>query len=337
MSVEGESNNNEELLSETLSKEVSDQTTRAVDEYIERQLKEIQELLGPQERRVLALLYEKDPTTFEHSVGVAHIGYEEYEEFQKDLEAEGITKEVFLRACTLHDAGKLMLPECILQNTKSWADFAKLFEEQQAHDPDFVSQRTEASQQHETHQMPKGTKVNYYDLVSLRVLFKDNPQALEECKAYGFDADSTSFMDVIRSHQENSRKIINQLDIPEKDTIAELARSHHPYEKREGEDFPNTKEVLRFTEVTAELLHLNDVYEAMTQKRSYHRKLREVEALHFVMEQIQQGEFKETIGKRWIHRFLEKMQEQQIQIDSKDQNMYDELATFSSFETAPTE
>jgi hypothetical protein len=140
-------------------------------------------------------------------------------------------------------------------------------------------------------------------------------------------------MDVIRSHQENSRKIINQLDIPEKDTIAELARSHHPYDKREGEDFSNTKEVLRITEVTTELLHLNDVYEVITQQRSYHKKLRELEALHFIMEQIQQGQFKETIGKRWIHRFLQKMEEQEKQLDPDDQDTYQELATFSSFET----
>jgi len=337
MSLEVESNNSHPFLSETLLKEVSGQTSHAVNQYIEKQPREIQESLGIQERRVLALLYEKDPATFEHSIGVAKIGLEAFQEFEKDLASEGITKETFLRTCELHDAGKLLLPDCILKNTKSWKDFEQLFEIQKTRDTDFVLQRVDISRPPETHQMPKGGKLNYYDLVSLRVLFENNEQALAECQAYGFDVDTTSFMDVIRSHQESSKEIVLALDIPDKEIIAELVGSHHPYTKHQQEDFASTKEVLRITEVAGELLHLNDVYQAVRQERPYHRKFREVEALHFIMGQIQQGEFKETIGKRWIHRFLEKMQGENSNIDSEDQNKYDELVIFSSFEVAPTE
>lgn len=337
MSLEAESSDRNELLSETLLKEVSSQTLRAVDEYVEKQPREIQETLGPQEKRVLALLYEKDSATFEHSIGVAKIGLEEYQEFEPDLESEGISKEAFLRACELHDAGKVLLPDCILKNTKSWKDFEHLFEVQKTRDMDFVLQRVDVSRPQETHQMPKGGKLNYYDLVSLRVLFENNEEALRECQSYGFDIDTASFMDVIRSHQEKSKEIVLALDIPDKEIIAELVGSHHPYTKHQQEDYASTKEVLRMTEVTGELLHLNDVYQAVSQERPYHRKFREVEALYFIMEQIQQGEFKEAIGKRWIHRFMQKMHEQHTPIDSQDQYRYDQLAVFSSFKANPIE
>jgi len=292
---------------------------------------EMGDILGSEEGRYFALLGEKDEITLEHSVGVVEIASDQLEEFNPDLEKEGVSRETFLRACALHDIGKLDLPDCILKGTMTWQDFENKFFELKKSNPDFINQRLweaeilpkEESVQDLPDQEVQEMELNYRDFINLEQCFAGNLEALQEIRDYHIDSQTTSFMDVLRWHEEKSRRIIEHMDIADQETVAELAGSHHHYSREEGEPYPQSKGVLRVSVLLSELVHLADVYHAISQSRLYKEKNSEIETLHIIMTETEKGGFQKEIAKRWVRHTLDNLPDQ---VDESEQAKFEEIS-----------
>lgn len=332
--IESEHFTIDELLDREISEKVLTETNTAIDALPS----EIRETLGEEERRHLAHLQEKDPITFDHSLGVAVEAQNQLEEFEEDFKREGLSRESFLRASALHDIGKLALPDVVLKGKKGFGDFERMFFANINSAPSFIEEKLGSLGKLESDQSISDIDIktieswnlNYRDFVSLSQTFQKEPEALVQCQAYGFDVDTMSFMDALRIHEERTKDIIRRMDIPDKDVVIEIAGSHHNYSKMEGEDFSQAKEVLRMTELAGELLHLNDVYHAITQARPYHKKRTEVEALYFILEEIHKGEFREDVGRRWMRRMLKTHQKSAHEYSQMEEKMRNEIEEFTA-------
>lgn len=276
-----------------------------------------EKLFREEEISYLALLEQKDSTTVNHSIGVVRILLQELPEFKDDLQIEmqkeGVLFETLLSSGLLHDIGKLGLPDSILQSTIKIAELRSLLEEGLREADPFVEQRL-----HDLGLLAEGVSLasipmserlkiecDPRECLSLEVVFGKDGSAIDEFWRYGFDPEQTSFMDVLRTHEEYSEKLVKGMDsLEDREAIAQLVGSHHNYKKLSHATLGTTSEILRITEFTAELLHLADVFHAIIQNRTYQLKASQLEALNIIREQTQKGIFKEPIAKRWIKQAL---------------------------------
>lgn len=287
---------------------------------------EVKELISDEEAHYLALLNKKFDLYFNHSLEVARIAHREYDEFKDDLAAEGITKETFFRAALLHDVGKVGVPDCVLKGSFTDTYFREQFYSNLEADPDFIrAQLAKDGKNLDTMSDKDFMHLDLRDYVSLQQCFRDNPEAIDEIQRYGLDPYTESFMDAIRRHEQYSRDIISESNIPDRERVADLAGAHHQY-KEHGEEGANvTKEVLRVSVVASELLHLADVHQAMIQRRRYaDRSNSPVDALYFILEETKAGAFHEPVVKRWMRVMLPPAAE----VSEDNWRQYEELREF---------
>lgn len=298
---------------EEIKSRLDEETLQATNKEIEKLPTEVQDLLGREERGLLALIDEKDQETFNHSLAVGKTAHMQLDEFGSDLDRQGMPREAFLRAALLHDVGKLSLPDCILKGSMTWRDFEDKFFELKNTDPDFINQRLlerglmppGSSIENVSEDEIRAMKLNYRDYVTLDQCYSDDEDNLEEIRKYNIDPSATSFMDALRLHETASRRLILQMEnIPDRYLVAELAGSHHNYSREKDEQYHPAKEVLRVSVLASELLHIVDVYQAIRQKRSYKESHSHIEAMYIIMKEAQEGEFDVGIVKRWLRRIL---------------------------------
>jgi len=320
----------------TRAEQLDSTAIQSIEEKINQLPHEIGDILDLEERKYLTMLGQKDETTLAHSLGVSIIAHEQLSEFKEDLDKEGISPEIFIRAAALHDVGKLSLPDCVLKGTMTWKDFEDKFFALRKTDPDFINQRLrqagkisdELRVEDLSDEEIRGMGLNYRDFISLQQCYADDLASLQGIRAYGLNPETMSFMDALRIHEKKSSEIIKQTDIPDKEQIAELAGSHHHYAKETGEQFSRAKEVLRVSVLASELLHLADIYHAIKQPRSYKQSHSEVEALHIIMNEAKKGIFQLDIAKRWIKHMLEVFEKQTYRIAAEELPQYEEIQQF---------
>lgn len=295
------------------------------------------EILNEEEIKYLAMLKQKDEITFTHSLEVLNAGKEKLRIFGHDLEKEGVSDKNFLKACILHDIGKINLPDCILKAAISHSNFENIFFKFKKQNPDFIDNRlremkllkeTQGINDFSNDEIKKMV-LDYRDLVSLEFLFAQEPEKLQEINDYGINPLTNSLFDVIRGHEEQSRKIIQNMEtVADKKIVAEIAGSHHGYKITHDGPFPVSKQVLRLTVLANELLHLADVYAALRQKRLYKERLSEMESLFILAEETQKGLFNKQIAKRWIKDSIENLEKKNYDFSNEDKKKYKTIKEF---------
>jgi len=317
------------------------------EEFIRESIQEMKQLspestkvLGEEEKKYLALLRKKDQISFSHSFEVFNIGQKKIKIFGGDLQNEGVADEDFLKACVLHDIGKLKTPDCVLKSTLGEDEFESKFFEARKQNSAFIDSRlrelnlfSDAQTVNDlSDEEIKNLRLNYIDLIPLSSLFVDEPNKLQELKNYGFDPAVTSFFDVVRPHEKNSHDIIEKMQTLEnKEIVAEIAGAHHGYTSGKQEKFPVAKQVLRLTVLTTELLHLADMYGAMRQKRYYNKgPLSEIGSLYKLIEKTRTGKFHEWLVKKWIKDSMEGLAQENYDFGQENQEEYKAVCAFIS-------
>lgn len=93
------------------------------------------------------------------------------------------------------------------------------------------------------------------------------------------DADE---FEIMKTHTEHSFKILGQSELPILKTAAEIALYHH--EKFDGSGYPNGIS-MRDIPLSARMMSIIDVYDAMTHKRIYKEAISEAETLEYLISQ----------------------------------------------------
>lgn len=259
---------------------------------------QVREVIGEEEQRLLRSLFEKDKATFEHSLDVARIVDRQWPEFSAELEKEGVTYADMARASTLHDIGKLDLPDCILKGSMDDHRFAQLLDQFIAEQPDAATEllqrkgligdgRTagELSAEERAH-------LDHRDAVPLEFCFRGQPAAMAEIIHSGLDPQMT-FMDALRTHEGKSEAYIGRLAAPGHEVAAGIAGSHHNYRQAEQLQYP----------YGSRLLEVSDAFEAMTHKRNYQEPMDETAAFERITALAKQGVFRPDIAERWIANY----------------------------------
>ncbi|MFH1207016.1 MAG: hypothetical protein V1668_00210 [Patescibacteria group bacterium] len=287
---------------------VSASPEQEVDDFtrsFERLPDRVRETLGAEERQMLRRIFDKDPFTFKHSVAVTEIINKVWGEFSGELEREGINYKNMVDAAALHDVGKLALPDCILKSSIQKDQFADLFmdfvREQPDRATDILRSKGILSGKRTAQDVTEKNlrRLDHRDVVPLEFCFRDQPAAMAEIIHSGLDAQG-SFLDAIKIHEGKSREIISQSQLPHRELVAALAGSHHNYDAKAEVRYSNGNEAVKLPVNASEVLHISDVFQAMTGHRKYQDAMTESAAIDRIAEMARQGVLSNDIAERWV-------------------------------------
>lgn len=269
---------------------------------------QIRETLGEEEQALLRQVFDKDRLTFEHSLAVTRIVDKVWPAFAKEMEQQGITYPDIARAAALHDVGKLSLPDCILKSTIQQEQFAEQFRNFAAEQPErataLMRNKGLLSEQRTVRDLPAEavSRLDYRDIVPLEFCFRDKPAAMAEIIHSGLDARMT-FLDALKRHEAKSKDIIRQTHLPDRDLVAALAGTHHNYGAVTNVRYQQGDEIKLLPVQAAEVLHISDVYQAMTGHREYQAAMTEASAAERLSEMARQGLVDRDVAERWLQAY----------------------------------
>lgn len=238
------------------------------------------EFLTELDLKILTILELYDEDLVLHSLETYRIAKEKSERVLSfniklvDLFAsEGVTPEQFFRACLLHDIGKIEIPNFIINNTIHNQEMELLLRNLVLDEKDAPTLLKLNEETGETLDITDESKLkevlNKYNLRPVHfvpvksILTKEEQEILVK---QGFDL-NLSLMDIIRTHEEHSRAILEKEGLV---VESELAGSHHNYHGK-GSPYPLTLEALNISVDMAELIRIADMTEALTASRSYNK------------------------------------------------------------------
>jgi hypothetical protein len=260
-------------------------TVRHVEKHYERELSD-SSFLTPQDWEMLAVLWLYDKETFVHSIDTYRIAHQRIHRplylpdhsltinLSKEFSREGVTEEQFLRACLLHDIGKLAMPIEVVTNHTTDTECVRIL---------FAHYDSLASSIRTALENPDGplpatpealltalrTKQKRpQSLVPVRLLFteKECLSAEEKLSHLGLTLDD-SILTIMRVHDTYSQKILTEEGFP---IEAELAGAHHRH-REQYSPTPHTITIgaLQVSIDLSDIIHLADVTEAMRSQRHY--------------------------------------------------------------------
>ncbi len=287
--------------------EVGDVSVRELDTFdsrMERLPNRIKETLGEEERRMLSGISEKHEITFEHSLGVATTVDKVWPSFASDLERDGVRYEDMVRSASLHDVGKIALPDCILKSTMKDEQLAEIFFDFIKQQPDrateLLRKKGRLSEKRTVEDMSTDVlaHMDHRDVLPLDFMYRNNPAAMAEIIQCGIDP-KLSFMDALRFHEAKSGEIIRQSNIPNRELISALAGVHHNYDARTSVQYQQGGETKALPVTAAEVIHIADVFNAMTGRDQYRPTVSAEEALVQLNQMADQGVFNRDVARRF--------------------------------------
>lgn len=285
---------------------LSDEVARVTKQYHD-ELSEMGELTE-RDMEMLTILELYDSGTARHCVETFRIAREKVTKrlssgviLEELFARELVSPEEFFRACLLHDVGKVEIPRFVIDHpmNDSVMDLYLrdlLFEE---HDP-HVAERVERAG---GAPLPGNPAVisEYLREHHLRAVhfvparFVLSLEELTELEARGFNGD-LPLMDIIKEHELHSRQILAAEGLR---VESELAGAHHNYHK-EGMHYPIALSALHTSVDVAELLHIADVEQALSARRSYKEGFSMPRVLRIIMEETQMGRIDPEAAYLWV-------------------------------------
>ena len=215
------------------------------------------------------------------------------------IEKERVSLDEFYRSCLFHDVGKLHIPESILDNTftkDDWVDY--IYKDLNNNPGGAVLERLGLSGDE------KMDDINIADILDennlsprsilpIRSVLTD--EQIESLEERGVSADLT-FKEVCDSHEISSQETLESEGLH---TEALIAGQHHNYQRRPYV-FPISSKTVGVGADLSELLHLADVEQALTSKRSYKSSFSHLDVLHLLIENIEKESVDKSMAALWL-------------------------------------
>ncbi len=236
--------------------------------------------LTEQDLKIITILELYDEELVFHSLETYRIAKEKSERVLAfniklvDLFAsEGVSPEQFLRACLLHDIGKIEIPNFIINNAIHNQEMELLLRNLVLNEKDAptllkINERTgeglDINDEAELSEILNKYNLRSVHFVPVKSIL--NEEEKETLVRQGFDL-NLSLMDIIRTHEEHSQAILEKEGLI---VESDLAGSHHNYHGK-GSPYPLTLDALNISVDMAELIRIADMTEALTASRSYNK------------------------------------------------------------------
>jgi len=277
----GDLNNIENfLLDEKMDNKAMQQETERVKKEYATELSGATFLIE-KDWRILTALEIFDKGTFEHCVRTYTFAKEILETklvgLGKEIEQEGVILKQFYIACLFHDLGKLSIPKFILNSRVSDEIWTYLFmtelsPEQQDdiltnHEPPIPVPDAYRGDYTKLHEFLNNNKFRAVSFVPTNKAF-NNPEELKAFAERGIDG-NLPLMKIIEPHEKESKNMLKKLGYG---LEALLAGHHHNYESSENQNVEtpvSTSALQVMVELSSDIIHTIDVYDAMTSHRSY--------------------------------------------------------------------
>lgn len=301
------------------------------------------EFLTKKDWEMLTTLWLYDPETADHSVETYRIAHERIERpielkehavvinLSQEFSREGVSKEQFLRACLLHDIGKLSIPIEVLTNHLTDAECARIL---YANYESLESVVREVLSCAPPQALPGSSEELLRELRAVHV----RPQALvpvRQMLAPGAEVSvatglthlnltlNDSLLTIMRTHDRYSRTILTEEELP---VEAALAGAHHRHEK---EYSPTSHTItigtLQVSVDLADIIHLSDVTQAMDSRRHYKESQSELIVLATLVEHASHGLVDPFLTYLWV---ADEMKNKSFPVESGEQASYRTIETF---------
>ena len=272
---------------------------------------------------MLAILYDYDKETAQHSVEVFHLTREKIDKemaswiilsegFPSD---SGISRDCFLRACLFHDIGKLTVPKEVLTNHLSDIECAWILYEnkEQAREllhkkgivEDIFSNLTSHGFIKKILQALHTKNLRPQSIIHLNMMIPSDKidTVNKKLKPYGLTADNT-LLEIMSMHEGASFQILTSMGFAKE---AELAGSHHSRNRNST----NTIKVGSppMTVNLSDIIHLADVEQAMGSKRYYKTQESQLAVLSSLVDHAERGFVSKEITRLWVSDELHTLQE----------------------------
>lgn len=238
----------------------------------------------------------------------------------KLFDREFVSTDEFLRACLLHDIGKVEVPRFVIGHTMN-DDAMNIFLRGlvlDLRDPDIIARIQETTGKQasmvsvkELDAYLKEHNLRSVHFVPARMVL--TPSEVEELRERGIDPEM-SLMDIIRSHEDFSRAILGRVGLP---VESELAGLHHNY-RGLGPRYPLAHGSLHISVDIEELLHIADVEQALSEVRGYKKGFSTPRVLRIIMEEVLSGRIPKEAAYLWvddeIHEFKLGVREHELSV-----------------------
>lgn len=264
--------------------------------------------------KILTAIELCDQKTFEHSVGTFLVARKKIEdrlpELKNEIVHEGISLDNLYRACLFHDIGKITIPEFIVNNETTFEQWIFYFIELSEEEQDQILLNDKLS----IEDVPIIPDSIRHDLGAMTDFFKENKlrptklfpissclkeSEIELLSQYGFDPDST-LSEIMQIHEKKSEEILSKLNYI---VEALLAGNHHNY-KHKRKEHPATPISLSALHISIEfasnIIHLADMQQALSEKRSYLGKQDMIHILDLLVDDAKDGVIDPKLTARWI-------------------------------------
>ncbi len=215
---------------------------------------------------------------------------------------EGVTDEQFFRACLLHDIGKVEVPNFILNNTIHNDEMQHQLEYLvfNKHDNTTIHKLDELAGEHieiknesELETFLDEHHVRSVHLVPIKALVSEVELSILQNR--GIDPEA-SLMDIIATHEEFSRVILERAGLP---VESALAGSHHNYHGQ-GSDYAVSIEALQLSVAIEETIRIADITEALTATRSYKKNFSRPKVFKIILDKVKSHEIKPIMAYIWL-------------------------------------
>jgi hypothetical protein len=249
---------------------------------------------------MLAVLGLYDMNTLEHSIRTFELAYRiiahPFPQFSGGeiilgdfLGDAGVSREQFLRAALFHDIGKVIIPREILHNALDDEEvLVKMFPEE-----NFEKEGERAAKI--ILQTLYANGIRPIDVVPLKEIFTGEKylELLHNLKKRGF-SEAATLKDVIRMHEPEGKRILLSCGY---ETEAELAGSHHNYEKEAHRHIMNIAG--RIIGVS-DIIRIADVTDALRSARWYKKPLSDLDVLFVLVQDAEAGKIDPLLTYLWV-------------------------------------
>lgn len=277
------------------------------------------EFLTRDDWEMLASLWIYDPETADHSVETYRIARERIDmpfelkehaatiHLSQEFSKEGVSREEFLRACLLHDVGKLAMPievltnhipdtECVKILFSNYDSLGKKVREALS----LSSKQALPASVDDLLQELRRVSVRPQSLVPVRLMLSGEAErdaVALDLAHLGLTLDD-SLIAIMRKHDTYSRSILAEKGLL---IEAELAGAHHRHAK-EYAPTPHTITIgaLQVSVDLADIIHLADVTQAMRSRRHYKEARSEMVVLATLVEHVSHNLVDPFVTYLWV-------------------------------------